>query len=106
MSGFAVVVPLKRGAADDARRLLADGPPFPLERTPLHEHRVYLTEREAVFVFDGPKARAAVEEVLGDAGVWQAAHEWRALLADKPRVAEVAFAWERGEAEPLHLPGL
>lgn len=106
MSRVAVVVPIRPGAYETARRLVADGPPFALEETPLEAHTIFLTEAEAVFVFDGPEARAAVEHVLGDAEVWAAATAWRECLAGKPRVAETAFAWRRVAGEPLHVPGL
>jgi hypothetical protein len=95
MSRVAVVVPLKPGAIDTARDLIRRGPPFRLEETPLAEHCVFLTDYEAVFVFDGPQAREAVEDVVGEAQVWQAAREWRELLDGKPRVAETVFTWAR-----------
>jgi hypothetical protein len=59
-----------------------------------------------VFVFEGPDARAAVEHLVGDAEVWQAATAWRDCLAGKPRVADIAFAWHKGGPDPLHVPGL
>ena len=46
-----------------AKALVDTGPPFRLEDTPLDGHCVYLTEHEAVFVFEGPEARAAVETI-------------------------------------------
>ena len=67
---------------------------------------MYLTDHEAVFVFEGPDAREAVERVLGEADVWQAATAWRAILASKPRLAETVFSWQRGSGDPLHVPGL
>jgi len=106
MSRIAVVVPLRLGARENARQLIESGPPFQLDDTPLVEHCVYLTDYEAVFVFEGPEAREAVERVLGEADVWQAATAWRAILASKPRLAETVFTWQRRESEPLHVPGL
>jgi hypothetical protein len=106
MSRVAVVVPIKPGMYEAARSLVETGPPFRLEDTPLEGHCVYLTEHEAVFVFEGPDARAAVEHLVGDAEVWQAATAWRECLAGKPRVADIAFAWHKGGPDPLHVPGL
>ena len=106
MSRVAVVVPLRPGAYETARELVEHGPPFRLEDTPLEGHCVYLNEHEAVFVFEGPEARAAVERLVGDAEVWQAATAWRDCLAGKPRVAETAFAWRKDGPEPLHMPGM
>jgi len=106
MSRIAVVVPLRRGGRESARQLIEAGPPFQLDDTPLVEHCVYLTDHEGVVVFEGPEAREAVERVLGEADVWQAATAWRAILASKPRLAETIFTWQRSEPDPLHVPGL
>ena len=106
MSRVAVVVPLRAGSRDTAKQLIEAGPPFQIDDTPLVEHCVYLTEHEAVFVFEGPDAREAVEHVLGEADVWQAATAWRAILASKPRLAETVFTWHRGDLGPLHVSGL
>ena len=103
MSRIAVVVPLRPGSRESARQLIQAGPPFHIGDTPLLEHCVYLTEQEAVFVFEGPDAREAVEHVLGEADVWQAATAWRAILASKPRLAETVFTWQRGESDPLRI---
>jgi len=95
MSRVAVVVPLRPGAYEAAAKLVDSGPPFTLAESPLDGHCVYLTEREALFVFEGPDARLVVEQILGEASVWDAASAWRDLLAGKPRVADIAFAWRR-----------
>jgi hypothetical protein len=103
MSRIAVVVPLRPGSRESARQLIEAGPPFHIDDTPLVEHCVYLTDYEAVFVFEGPNAREAVEHVLGEADVWQAATAWRAILASKPRLAETVFTWHRGESDRLQV---
>jgi len=95
MSRVAVVVPLRPGAYESAARLVDDGPPFTLAESPLDGHCVYRTEREALFVFEGRNAREVVEQILGEASVWEAATAWRDLLAGKPRVADIVFAWHR-----------
>jgi hypothetical protein len=97
VSRVAVVVPLKPGVYEEAARLVASGPPFTLADSPLDGHCVYLTDREALFVFEGPEAQHVVEAIIGEASVWQAATEWRDLLADKPRVADSVFAWHRDD---------
>jgi len=98
MSRIAVVVPLRPGAYEEAARLVDAGPPFPPAESPLDGHCVYLTEREALFVFEGPNAREVVEQILGEASVWEAATAWRGLLDGKPRVADIVFAWRRESA--------
>jgi hypothetical protein len=95
MSRIAVVAPLKYGAQVEARALIAAGPPFDPALTPLDVHAVYLTGDEAVFVFEGPDARAVVEHLVNEASVWKAALAWRRCLAGRPRIAEDVYGWSR-----------
>ena len=95
MSTFVVVAPLRPAAREAARELLAQGPPFDPEGTALESHQVFLTDREAVFLFEGPDAKETVQKVTGDPGVWRAAARWRELLAGRPRIAESAYTWAR-----------
>lgn len=97
MSWVVVVAPIKEGARETARLLVEGGPPFDPETTSLVRHHVYLTEKEVVFAFEGPDAKAAVERLVGDPGVWRAATAWRECLAGRPRLAEQAFAWVRSD---------
>ena len=106
MSRVAVVVPLRPDALDTAHRLVGEGPPFDLVDTTLESHCVFLSDREAVFVFQGPDVRAVVEQLIGEANVWAAATVWRGCLDGRPRIAEPAYAWQRPEPAPLHVPGL
>ena len=55
MSRLVVVVPLADGAKDRARELLDKGPPFDPNATGLERHSVYLTDHEAVFIFETPR---------------------------------------------------
>jgi len=95
MSTVVVIAPLKYGAYAQAKALVDTGPPFDPERTPLLRHEVWLSGNEVVFVFEGGNARAAVQELIGDTTVWHAALAWRKLVAGRPRVAELAYAWRR-----------
>lgn len=95
VSRFVVIVPLRAGARERARRLLEEGPPFDPETTPLERHLVFLTNREAVFLFEGPKARALVAHLVGDPAVWKAAAAWQRCLRGPPRLAEEAYSWVR-----------
>jgi len=97
MSRVAVVVPLRPAARERAAELIDAGPPFPVANSPLDEHCVYLTDYEALFVFEGPQAREVIEELIGEADVWEAATAWRELLDGKPRVAEALFEWRRDD---------
>lgn len=96
-SALVVVVPLRTGTCDEARALLEQGPPFDPGEMPLERHRVFLSEHEAVFVFEGAHARALVNRLVGDPAVWKAAAAWRRCLRGRPRLAEDVYSWEAKE---------
>jgi hypothetical protein len=98
-----VVLPLREGAAGRARALAAAGPPFDPDESALTRHELFVTESEAVFVFEALSA-AALESLLGRLDVWAAAAAWRDLVAGSPRLATIAYAWERSGA--VAGPGL
>jgi hypothetical protein len=89
----AVVVPIKRGAAEAARRLVEEGPPFDVEGLGLERHHVFVSEREVVFFFEGDSATAAVDALSGSPGVLTAAARWHRILGGRPRLAEERFGW-------------
>jgi hypothetical protein len=91
-----VVLPLKEGALEHARELAAKGPPFDPAVSGLTRHRLLLTSHEAIFEFESSK-EGALEALLGLIDLWAAAEAWRDLIAGPPRLAEVAYAWERME---------
>lgn len=91
----AVVVPIRRGTAEAARRLVEEGPPFNVERLGLERHHVFVGEREVVFVFEGENAAGAVDALAQSPNVLQAAVRWRSILAGRPRLAAERFAWVR-----------
>lgn len=95
-SCLVVVVPIKRGAGEQARRLIEAGPPFEPEAVPLERHRVFLTEREVVFLFEGDDARSIVEQLARRPRVWKTAAAWKDVLAGRPRLADEAYSWARG----------
>jgi hypothetical protein len=106
-----VVVPLRPGTADRARELLAGGPPFDLAETDFHRHAVHMTEHEVIFFFDAHGESATLTLPAEETAVWQAAAAWREVMGEKPRVARLAFSWERPEPsgdvfyEPTPGPG-
>lgn len=95
MSRLVVVAPLRPGMRARVEELLGEGPPFELEQTEFDRHRVYLTDHEAVFVFEGPGETATLDLPAESLDVLHAAAEWRECLAGRPRPAVTAFAWER-----------
>jgi hypothetical protein len=91
----AVVVPIRRGTAEAARRLVEEGPPFDVEGVGLERHHVFVSEREVVFFFEGDSATAAVDALSRSPSVLTAAVRWRGILAGRPRLAGERFGWTR-----------
>ena len=88
----AVVVPLRKGKREKAERLLDKGPPFDPERVGLERHEVFLTDQEAIFVFDAASG-FSLQRLLSDTKVWSSAAAWHDIIAGAPRVAKPFFAW-------------
>lgn len=89
----AIVLPLKPGALEAARDLVDEGPPFDPAEAEIEHHAVFLTQREAIFVFSGADACDHVRRFMDDTAVWRAADRWAACLDGPPRLAEAAFAF-------------
>lgn len=90
-----VTVPLRKGAGERVRQLIAQGPPFDPASTELDRHRVLITDRDVIFLLEGRNVRETAERLLSDPGIWRAAIEWRDCLAGRPRMAEDLYAWTR-----------
>jgi hypothetical protein len=88
-----VVAPLRKGAAEKARELVAAGPPFDPAEIGLSEHQVFVTEQEAVFTFSGSGVAALFDNGFRDPLVWRTLLAWRRLLAGRPRVAGATYSW-------------
>jgi hypothetical protein len=102
MSQIAIIATLKPGAADDARRLLAEGPPFDLARRGFERHSVFLSPNELVFVFEGTEAEWKLDDLVDDpfaGAVREALDAWRPLVAGEPRRARTVYSWQRTTAE-------
>lgn len=94
MSRAVVVLPLREGASGRVAELLHGGPPFDPELVGLERHHVFLTEQEAVFVFEAD-TRDAAERLIGEGSFWSAASAWKDLVAGPPRLADDAYSWVR-----------
>ncbi len=88
----AVVVPLRKGKRDKAERLLDKGPPFDPERVGLERHEVFVTDQEAIFVFNAAPG-FSLGKLLADSKVWASAAAWHDVVAGPPRIAKPFFAW-------------
>jgi len=91
----AVVVPIRKGKRDRAHELIQGGAPLDLEESTLGCHRIYLTDREAIFLFDGPDVTRFLEQLVRTPEAWRAATEWKDVIGGRPRVAEEEYAWTR-----------
>jgi hypothetical protein len=110
MSRAVVVLPLREGSTEQAAELLHGGPPFDPEEVGLERHHVFLTDREAVFVFEAD-SRDVADKLIGEGRFWSAASAWKELVDGPPRLAEDAYSWVRPRAsndvsfEPTPGPG-
>jgi hypothetical protein len=97
---IALIGRLEEGARRRAMELVRSGPPFDPDLVGLERHYVFLTDREAVFLFeaDGPDA---IEKLSAEAALWVAASAWKDLLAAPPVVAENVYGWVRPNLEGL-----
>jgi hypothetical protein len=97
VSRVVIVVPIQPGRRDSARVLLGNGPPFDPNAVGLDRHHVFLTDQEAVFVFEADELDA-VEQLASDPTLWEAIAGWNDLVAGPPRMAEDVYSWIRQHA--------
>jgi hypothetical protein len=57
---------------------------------------VLLSEREAIFLFEGTQLDETMQQLLRDRSVWEAASGWARVTAGPPRLAEQRFGWDSG----------
>ena len=94
MSRLTIVVPLEQGARERARALLEAGPPFDPHASGLERHHAFVTDDEAIFVFES-EDEDAVARLADDPSLWAAAAGWSELVAGPPRIAENVYSWAR-----------
>jgi len=91
------VLPLKEGTHDRAAALIEQRPPFDPEQVSLERYHVFLTDREAILVFEADSAEA-VDRLGKRLGLWAAA-AWKELLAGPVRLAEDVSSWVRPQPD-------
>ena len=96
MQRIAVIAKLKEGAAEGARELLDEGPPFDPDALGFDRHVVYVSEDEVVFIFEGARVGALVR-TLAAAGpdARKAFSAWEPLIDGLPRLAQETSFWQR-----------
>jgi len=90
---IAVVLPLVEGRCDVVRAYLEEGPPFEPAEIGLDSHKVFLTDREAVFVFETEEGAKAFERILAEPELWDVVASWEHCLAEEPRLATPVYEW-------------
>jgi hypothetical protein len=100
LSRLVIVVPLQQGGAERARALLKNGPPFDPDAAGLARHHVFLTDSEAVFVFEAD-APDAVVRLASEPTLWEAIAGWNDLVAGPPRLANDVYSWVRPHASEV-----
>ncbi len=98
MERVVVTLRLRPEAETEARRLLAQGPPFDPARLGVVQHFVAVGDELAVFVFEGDGVEQGLRGLLNDPVRSSFAREWLPLVAEPPRLAREAFAWDMEEA--------
>jgi hypothetical protein len=97
-----VIVPLKTGCVEQAKELVAQGPPFDPAALGLKRHQVFITAREAVFVFAGPQVRKKLERATRNPTLWGAGLAWTACIAGRPRLSSPLEALPADDAQPVY----
>lgn len=95
---IAVVVPLAEGRAEVVEEFLAEGPPFDPKGIGLESHQVFLTDREAVFVFDTVEGARAFERILAEPDFWDVVPAWEHSVSAEPRIGTLVYEWRESQS--------
>lgn len=99
-TSVAIVVPLAEGRMEVVREFLAEGPPFDPAEIGLEGHRVFVTEREAIFVFDGAGGLQNLDRILAEREFWDVLSAWQRCAAAAPRLAGEVYSWPERTGRP------
>jgi hypothetical protein len=78
--------------------LIVNGPPFDAAQEGLTRHAVYVSSHEVVFVFEGHEVEWIVDDMATAPFRWNvldAFETWRPIIDGEPRLAQLAYAWDR-----------
>jgi hypothetical protein len=104
MERVAIIARLKERNEQRAAELVGAGPPFDLTETGIARHSVYISAREAVFVFEGHQIEWIVDQLIDEPFHYElqrALDEWREIVEGRPHVARERFGWQVDEADPI-----
>lgn len=98
MEQLAIVARLRGGTEPRAQELVGEGAPFDPAAEGLERHAVYISAGEVVFVFEGHEVESILDRVVTDPFRWtvsEAFDAWRPIIEGEPRIARVAYSWDR-----------
>jgi len=107
MERVAIIARLKEGSEQRAAELVAAGPPFDLSNTGVVRHSIYISPREAVFVFEGHEVEWIVDQLIDEPfhyDLQRALEQRREIVDGQPRVARERFGWQLDEAAAIATP--
>jgi hypothetical protein len=93
-----VLLPLGEGQSEVVRSFLEEGPPFDPHAIGLVSHKVFLTDREALFVFETDQGVEAFERILAEPDFWDVVSSWERSTVEEPRVGTAVFEWREAGA--------
>ncbi len=105
MKQLAIVARLKDDTEPRAQELLAKGAPFDPDEEGLARHTVYISSGEVVFVFEGDEVESIIDGIVTDPFRWtvsKAFDAWRPIIEGEPRIARVAYNWDRKASSASH----
>ena len=88
-----MIAQLRPGSEEQAKQLVAAGPPFDPATLGLTSHDVYLSPRSVVFVFEGPEVERSVSDLVNDPASSGSFSAWGPLLDGSPAIARSAYHW-------------
>jgi hypothetical protein len=94
MSRIAFVAEIRRGRKADLERILAESPPFDLAGAGFERHRVFVGDRDAVFLFEGVNPLKAVQALATQRSLTVQISKMMGILA-APRFLSEVYAWDR-----------
>ena len=93
MERIAVIAQLRPGSEEQAKQLLAAGPPFDPASLGLTSHDVYLGHSSVVFAFEGPEVEHSVSDLVNDPASSGSFSAWGPLIDGSPTIARSAYHW-------------
>jgi hypothetical protein len=90
---IAVIAQVRPGSEEQAKRLLAAGPPFDPASLGLISHDVYLGQGAVIFVFEGLEVERRVADLVNDPAASGSFSAWGPLLDGAPTIARSAYHW-------------